>query len=41
MEIKNRKGVLTEKRGEFLKEMCWMFNNRNDLLCSVFELIKN
>jgi hypothetical protein len=24
MEIKNMKGVLTEKRGDFLKELSWM-----------------
>lgn len=39
-EIKKRKGIQTEKRGSFLKEFCFYFNNRADFFHAVFRLIK-
>lgn len=39
-EIKKRKGVRTVERAEFLVEMVWCWNNKFDLLNSLFELIK-
>lgn len=38
--VKNRKGVATEKRGVFLKEICFLFNNRNLMFESIINLIK-
>jgi transposase-like protein len=40
LEIKRRKGVLTVQREEFLWEFCFYFNNRDNFLFSVIDLIK-
>lgn len=40
LEIKRRKGIRTSLRGIFLKEFCFKFNNRSNLLAAVFNLIK-
>ncbi|KCZ77351.1 hypothetical protein H311_01641, partial [Anncaliia algerae PRA109] len=39
-EIKNRKGILTDKRSDFLKEFCFTFNNRTNLFEKILFLIK-
>lgn len=39
-EIKKRKGVHTIDRTEFLVEMCWFFNNRDNIFLKLLELIK-
>lgn len=40
LEIKKRKGVLTTKRDAFLKEFCFIQNNKTNLLNALFYLIK-
>lgn len=40
VEIKSRKGVKTELRQKFLNEMCFKFNNKNDLLNAFLNLLK-
>ncbi|KAG0418154.1 hypothetical protein DMUE_6406 [Dictyocoela muelleri] len=40
VEIKNRKGVKTNDRDEFLKEFCYLFNNRNRLIDAIFDILK-
>ncbi|KCZ80795.1 hypothetical protein H312_01802 [Anncaliia algerae PRA339] len=40
LEIKKRKGVKTEDRESFLKEFLFLFNNKSNLLFSIFNLIK-
>lgn len=40
LEIKRRKGIKTEKREKFLKEFCFLFNNKRNLLQKILELIK-
>ncbi|KAG0437724.1 hypothetical protein DMUE_3528 [Dictyocoela muelleri] len=39
-EIKSRMGVKTEKRSDFLKEVCYYYNNKNDFMNKVLNLIK-
>ncbi|KAG0441185.1 hypothetical protein DMUE_1240, partial [Dictyocoela muelleri] len=39
-KIKDRKGIVTEKRGAFLKEFCFLFNNRSNLLQPILSLLK-
>ncbi|KCZ77747.1 hypothetical protein H311_01236 [Anncaliia algerae PRA109] len=39
-ENKLRKGVATDKRGVFLKEFCFYFNNRSNYFSSILESIK-
>lgn len=41
VEIKSRKGVRTNKRAQFLKELCFFYNNKKNLAHEVFNLIKN
>lgn len=41
MEIKSRKGVKTDKRPLFLKEFCFLWNNKDDLFNAVFNIIKH
>ncbi len=36
LEIKKRKGVITERREMFLKEFCFYFNNRSSFFNAVF-----
>jgi hypothetical protein len=38
--IRNRKGVKTTTRELFLKEFCFLFNNRNNLFLDVLDLMK-
>ncbi|KCZ80230.1 hypothetical protein H312_02380 [Anncaliia algerae PRA339] len=38
--IKKKKGIKTEKRKSFLKEFCFLFNNRHDLFHAVLKLLK-
>ncbi|KAM0678989.1 hypothetical protein BDAP_000509 [Binucleata daphniae] len=38
--IKERKGVLTQLRDIFLVEFCFYYNNKNDYLVSILEIIK-
>jgi transposase-like protein len=40
LEIKRRKGILTESRSDFLAEFCFYFNNREDFFSAVLNLIK-
>lgn len=40
LEIKRRKGIHTTEREKFLKEFCYYFNNKNDFLSAIFNLIK-
>lgn len=40
LEIKRRKGVWTIKREEFLKEVCFLFNHRHNLLDELINLLK-
>ncbi|KCZ80784.1 hypothetical protein H312_01791 [Anncaliia algerae PRA339] len=40
LDIKKRKGIKTEKRESFLNEFLFFFNNRNNLLYAIFNLIK-
>lgn len=40
LEIKRRKGVLTENRERFLTEFCYYFNNRSSFLDAILSLIK-
>lgn len=40
LEIKRRKGVITEKRDVFLNEFCFYFNNRTNLFEAVMNLIR-
>lgn len=40
LEIKRRKGVETNLREVFLKEFCFFFNNRGNLLEKIFNMIK-
>jgi hypothetical protein len=40
LEKKRRKGVETEKRGLFLTEFCFYFNNRSNFMDAVLNLIK-
>ncbi|KCZ79584.1 hypothetical protein H312_03029, partial [Anncaliia algerae PRA339] len=40
LEIKRKKGVLTNFREVFLKEFCFYFNNRHDYFHAVLNLIK-
>lgn len=40
IEIKKRKGVLTEKREDLLKEVCFYFNNKNRFLEAILDLLK-
>lgn len=40
LEIKKRKGILTNNRNEFLKEFCFYFNNKNGFLTAILSLIK-
>ncbi len=35
-----RKGIKTYKRHEFLTEFIWKWNNKNNLLQNIFNLIK-
>ncbi|MGL5706893.1 MAG: transposase, partial [Aeromonas sp.] len=39
-EIKMRKGLITSKRSELLKEICWLYNNSKNLYEAVLCLIK-
>lgn len=39
-EIKRRKGIITEKRENFLKEFCFYWNNKRNFLDSILNLIK-
>ncbi|KAG0438667.1 hypothetical protein DMUE_2947 [Dictyocoela muelleri] len=39
-QIKNRNGVLTNKRPQFLNEVCFFFNNKENILEKIFEIIK-
>lgn len=39
-EIKKRKGVKTNERAEFLKEICWLYNNKDNILEKLFEILK-
>lgn len=39
-EIKKRKGVLTTKRQEFLNEICFFYNNKNNILAHIISLLK-
>jgi transposase-like protein len=39
-EIKNRKGIYTQDRNEFLKEVCWLFNNKDNLIAQIFNIMK-
>lgn len=38
-EIKYKMGVITEKRDLFLKEWCFRFNNKNNLLMAILEVL--
>ncbi|KCZ80958.1 hypothetical protein H312_01613, partial [Anncaliia algerae PRA339] len=40
LEIKRRKGILTNNREIFLKEFLFLFNNKGNLLEAVLNLIK-
>lgn len=40
LEIKRRKGVLSENRTMFLNEFCFYFNHRNNFFNSLLEIIK-
>ncbi|KCZ77429.1 hypothetical protein H311_01561, partial [Anncaliia algerae PRA109] len=40
LEIKKRKGVQTNKRDIFLNEFCFYFNNRENFLEAVINLLK-
>ncbi|KCZ77497.1 hypothetical protein H311_01493 [Anncaliia algerae PRA109] len=40
LEIKKRKGVYTSKRKEFLKEFCFYYNNRDNFLEAILNLLK-
>lgn len=39
-EIKSRMGVETTKRGVFLKEVCFLFNNSKNIFAAIMDLIK-
>jgi transposase-like protein len=39
-EVKKRKGIKTTERAEFLKEVWWMFNNKDNVIDILFEIIK-
>ncbi len=38
--IKNKKGVLTDFRGKFLKEECFFWNNKERIIEALLDLIK-
>ncbi|KCZ77900.1 hypothetical protein H311_01083 [Anncaliia algerae PRA109] len=40
LQIKRKKGILTENREEFLKEFCFYLNNRSNFSEAIFNLIK-
>lgn len=40
LEIKRRKGVHINERERFLKEFCYYFNNKNDFLNAILNLLK-
>lgn len=40
LEIKRRKGTLTNSRSNFLSETCFYFNNRNNYFIEILNLIK-
>ncbi|KCZ77887.1 hypothetical protein H311_01095, partial [Anncaliia algerae PRA109] len=39
LEIKRRKGIKNEKRNDFLKEFCFIYNNKDRLFDAVLDLI--
>lgn len=40
LEIKRRKGILTTKRSEFLKEFVWRFNHKESRFAKIWEMLK-
>lgn len=39
-EIKKRKGILTKERKYFLNEVCWLFNNDDNIFKNIINLLK-